>query len=131
MAYYAWSRFPTKVNEAGQVMEWIEPGDTITKAQIKVPDEEWDELVRVGAVREEEYPEDLPDSVSPAEHYRQMEQSGEMSEEDLMELNERLGRGVIRDSGTVSGQIVNEDTIKAVTGETPKGTTKSEGTTKL
>lgn len=115
--YYAWSRF---LQEKGI----IEPGDTVTQDKLKVPNAEWEELVRVGAVRTEEYPSDLPPGISPAEHYRAMEASGEMTDEELLALNERLGRGVIRDSGTVSGQIVNEDTAKAVAADN-KGAAKS------
>lgn len=66
---YAWSNFKKKVNEWGQVEEWVRPGDSVSQSDLGVSDEEWQDLIDSGAVREQEYPEDLPPDVSPAEYY--------------------------------------------------------------
>lgn len=63
---YAWSTFKAEVNDWGQTTKFIRPGDEVSKSMLKVSDEEWQELIDVGAVREEQYP-DIPDDVAPAE----------------------------------------------------------------
>lgn len=67
--YYAWSKFKKEVNEWGRVLKWINPGDKISKSDLGLDDREWENLIEVGAVREEPYP-DIPDHMSPAEYYR-------------------------------------------------------------
>jgi|SRR5215471_17301049 len=67
--FYAWTNFDIERNEWGQTTNVIHVGDTITQAQLDVSDEQWEELIATGAVREEEYPE-VPDGVSPAEFER-------------------------------------------------------------
>jgi len=69
MTYYAWSKFKAEVNEWGVVGKWIMPGDTITKSDLGVSDDEWKELIEAGAVREDKYP-DIAEDVSPAEHWK-------------------------------------------------------------
>lgn len=65
--YYAWSTFKKGVNEWGRVEGYINPGDEVTQSELGVDDEEWQELLDVGAIRDEEYP-DAPEGVSPAEY---------------------------------------------------------------
>jgi hypothetical protein len=66
MTYYAWSNFPVERNEFGQPTKTIKAGEKISQSDLSVSDEEWEELVNIGAVREEEYP-DVGPSESPAE----------------------------------------------------------------
>jgi hypothetical protein len=47
----------------------IEPGEEITQDALGVSDADWEELIELGAVREEEYP-DIPPDTSPAEYER-------------------------------------------------------------
>ena len=68
--YYAWSKFNTEVNEFGQPTETVMPGEEISQKDLDISDEDWAALVESGAVSTEEYPEDLPDGMSPAEFYR-------------------------------------------------------------
>jgi hypothetical protein len=65
--YYAWSNFPTERNEFGQTTKTIKPGDKVTQQDLDVSDDEWNELIELGAVREEEYPDTDPGQ-SPAEY---------------------------------------------------------------
>lgn len=93
MTYYAWSRIPTDTNEWGQPTKWIEPGDTITANKAGISEEEFDYLVEAGVAREEKYPEDLPDGMSPNEHVRQQRAAmlrGELSPEQREELMEQI-----------------------------------------
>jgi hypothetical protein len=69
----AWSTFRTEVNEFGQPTKTIDPGEEVSQSDLGISDEEWQGLIDSGAVRAEEYPEDLPDDMSPAEHFRQQE----------------------------------------------------------
>ena len=67
---YAWSTFNTDVDEWGKAHGKIEPGDEVSAEKLGVTKEEFDELVAVGSVREEEYPDVAPGQ-SPAEYYRE------------------------------------------------------------
>src|SRR4051794_24842024 len=64
--YYAWSKFKKEQNEWGQVTKWINVGDQISQSDIDASDEDWQELIDVGAVREEEYP-DVPNDTPPVD----------------------------------------------------------------
>jgi hypothetical protein len=68
-SYYAWSNFPVERNEWGQPTKIIKVGDSVSASDLGVSKEEFEELIAVGAVSEEEYP-DIPASVSPAEYQR-------------------------------------------------------------
>lgn len=68
-AMYAWNNFVTEVNEYGQPVKRIMPGDKISAAELNISDEEFENLVSLGAVRDEPYP-DIPKDVSPAEYER-------------------------------------------------------------
>lgn len=70
MTYYAWTNFPVERNEWGQVTKTIECGEEVTAQKLGVSKEEFEDLVEIGAVSEEEYP-DIPDSVAPAEYEKQ------------------------------------------------------------
>jgi hypothetical protein len=65
--YYAWSRFRTKLNEWGQTEEEVMPGDKVTQEKLGVGDEDWQAFIDGGAIREDEYPSNLPPGVSPAQ----------------------------------------------------------------
>ena len=80
---YAWTNFDVERNEYGQTTNVIHVGDVVTQADLKVSDEDWEELIASGAVREEEYPEDVPSGMSVAEFLRQKVATGDASEEEL------------------------------------------------
>lgn len=85
--YYAWSRFKGEMNEWGQVLSYIEPGDPITQEKLGVDDDEWNELVSIGAVRTAKYP-DIPSHVSPVEHFQREVAAGNMTTD---EANRAMG----------------------------------------
>jgi hypothetical protein len=66
MTYYAWSNFTSDVEDKGQ----IKVGEKISQDDLGVPDVEWKELIKIGAVREEQYPKNLPSHRSPMEYER-------------------------------------------------------------
>jgi hypothetical protein len=66
--YYAWSNFPVEHNDFGQPTKTIKAGEKISQSDLKVSDEDWENLIELGAVREEEYPKDLGTMESPAEY---------------------------------------------------------------
>lgn len=66
---YAWSNFITERNEWGQVTGRITVGEEVTQEQLGLSDLDWQELLDVGAVREQEYP-DVPPQVAPAEYIK-------------------------------------------------------------
>lgn len=66
---YANSRFPTETDEWGRVHKYIEPGEKISKSDLGVDDDEWNNLIELGAVVES-YPEGLDPQTPPAEYYR-------------------------------------------------------------
>ncbi len=65
--YYAWSNFPVEHNEFGQPTKTIKAGEKISQSDLGISDEDWEELIALGAVREEEYP-DVGTMESPAEY---------------------------------------------------------------
>lgn len=67
--YYAWSNFKVEHNKEGQVTKWIRCGETVSQSDLSVSDEDWQELINVGAVRTQEYPP-VPSSVAPAEYFK-------------------------------------------------------------
>jgi hypothetical protein len=56
--YYAWTRIPVSRNEWGQLEKEIQPGDKVSASDLNVSDEEFQELVDIGAVRTDEYEAD-------------------------------------------------------------------------
>lgn len=56
--YYAWTRIPVDRNEWGQVTKEVQPGERVTAKDLKVGDQEFEELVNAGAIRTAEYPSD-------------------------------------------------------------------------
>lgn len=91
---YAWSTIRTKVNDWGQAIESVKPGDVVTKEKLSVSDADWDAMIASGAIREEEYP-DIPDHISPAEHYAAQDAAlsrGELSDEEAKEVRKRQAR---------------------------------------
>ncbi len=79
---YAWTNFDVERNEYGQTTNVIHVGDQIDKSKLKVTDQEWDDLVASGAIREEPYP-DIPADVPPAQYLSQKVASGEATEEEI------------------------------------------------
>lgn len=82
--HYAWSTFNTKVNEWGRVIESISPGDEVDAKKLGVSQEDFDEYVENGVVREAPYP-DIATDVAPTEYYR--EQSA--AEPEMLTAGER------------------------------------------
>lgn len=107
--YYAWSKFKKEVNEWGQVTEWINPGDSVSQGDLDVGDDEWQYLIDSGAVREEEYPENLPPDVSPAEYYAANPEEAQKAAEGQV------------DTSTPSAEAMPKT-------ENPPGTTQAPGT---
>src|SRR5215831_18856654 len=91
--YYAWSNFPIERNEAGQATKVIAAGDKISQDDLDVSDEEWQSLIDVGAVRTDEYPEDLPDYMAPAEYERAKAAEGIVEEMTTEEMASAVGLG--------------------------------------
>jgi len=69
MGHYAWTNFPVERDEWGKTTKMIKPGDSVSQSDLGVSDEEWEDLISVNAVSEDEYP-DIPDHMSPAEYLR-------------------------------------------------------------
>jgi hypothetical protein len=76
MAYYAWSPIrhggsPPDVPGAPVTSyEVIDPGEEVDAGKLGISDEDFAELVEAGSVREEPYPEDVPDGMSVREYQR-------------------------------------------------------------
>jgi hypothetical protein len=104
---YAWSVFHTERNEFGQPTKTVQPGEEINQEDLGISDEDWNGLLEAGAVRDEPYP-DIPDNLSPAEHYKQQlaaMAAGELSPGDMAKVQARLEE-----------QDVNPDTAKVSAG---------------
>lgn len=89
---YAWSVFHTEFNEYNQPTKSVMPGDEVTADKIGVDKETFEDLVERGVVREQPYPEDLPDDLSPNEYFRQQDAkmvAGELDEDEADEVKER------------------------------------------
>lgn len=69
--FYAWSRFiGEREQDSGIVTKWIMEGDKVSQSDLGVSDEEWQDLVKSGAVREAEYPVPKGSTDSPNDHYK-------------------------------------------------------------
>ena len=66
---YAWSNFKTEFNKEGQVTKWIRAGDSVSQSDLGVSDDDWKNLIEIGAVRKQEYPP-VPVNVAPIEYLR-------------------------------------------------------------
>jgi hypothetical protein len=99
--YYAWSNFPIERNEAGVTTKVIAVGDKVTQNDLGVSDDEWEQLVEVGAVRTDKYP-DIPDHMAPAEYEKAQANQG-IVEEMLMEVTEPEPEAVTPEAATASG----------------------------
>lgn len=66
----------------------IPRGEEVTKAKLKVSDEEWDHLCESGSIREYPLPEEANDFVSPTQAVltRLSQGTGEIDQNMLMEL---------------------------------------------
>jgi hypothetical protein len=73
--YTAWSNFVDKDGKK------IAPGDEVSAAALGVEQEEFDELVIVGAARTMPYPENVPADQSPVDFYKA--QMAALAEGDL------------------------------------------------
>lgn len=105
--YYAWTNFETERNEYGQVTKVVTAGDTVSQSDLGSSDADWEELLTIGAIREEEYP-DIPENVSPAEYLRQKVASGEASDEEVALAGEMMA-----ESGTADTDAKRQGTNKA------------------
>jgi hypothetical protein len=68
--YYAWSTFQKARDEWGRVTERVMPGEEVSASSLGVTDEEFKDLVSIGAVRSTEYPVPEGSTASPVEHLR-------------------------------------------------------------
>lgn len=94
MTYYAWSPIVAKRNEQGMTTEMIQPGDTVTQKAAGLGDADWEYLLETGAIREDEYPQDLAMGQAPAEKEREQVQAmyrGELEPEEVEEIQIKLG----------------------------------------
>lgn len=91
--YYAWTRFMADINEWGMINKWINVGDKVTKADLKVGDAEFQELIDIGSLREQPYPQALLDGTyggSPSEYFKDQlvrASAGELTASEVKELN--------------------------------------------
>lgn len=114
---YAWSNFAVERNDYGQITKTIKPGESITQAAIGVDDAEWESLIESGAVREDEYPEDIQPNQSPVEYQRAKEAallSGELSAENREEL-----LSMIEERAEAEGEV-DPATVEATSGKVLK-----------
>lgn len=125
-ANIAWSNFVDKDGKK------IKPGDTVDAGQLGVDEEEWNELVFVGAVRSTKYPEDINTDESPVEYYKR--QMAEMAEGDFgKDFGEAAGfspvTGPMPDEERAMLEAGKKDagTDKEATAEKPAADTKSSG----
>ena len=95
--HYAWTTFVTGRNDYGQVTETIKPGDSVTQEKLGVSEEEYQELLDVGAIREEAYPKDIPNDMSPVEYYTAQDvalERGELSDKEAEAVMKRQAKQV-------------------------------------
>lgn len=92
MTYYAWSNFRKKVNEMGQVEEWIVCGDEITQDDIGVSDIDWNDYIANGVIRKEPYPP-VPTNVPPVEYFN-VDEDKKALLEAAAEANPSTGPGL-------------------------------------
>lgn len=121
--FYAWTNFDVERNEWGQTVNVIHVGDEVSQQQLNVTDDQWNELVATGAVSEQEYPQDIPPDMSPAEYLRNRVLSGEADEDETAAFNQMVTR---------SGQAETESTKAAAAAEGEEessSTSSSSGTT--
>jgi hypothetical protein len=91
----AWTTFITGRNDYGQVTETIKPGDSVTQDALGVDDEEYAELLDVGAIREEAYPKNIPNDMSPVEFYAMQDgqlERGELSDKEAESVMKRQAK---------------------------------------
>lgn len=88
--YYAWTNFVTERNEHGQPVKTLKAGEEVTQQDLEISEQDWDQLIQTGAVRPQPYP-DIPESLSPAEYFRNQESTrsrGELTQEQVQERSE-------------------------------------------
>lgn len=67
--YYAWSEIHG-TDADGKAVK-VMPGDKVSAADLNLEDEEFEQLVEGGSVREIKFPEDVPTDQAPADYARQ------------------------------------------------------------
>jgi hypothetical protein len=80
---FAWSEIRGSDSEGKAVV--VKPGDEVSAGDLNLNDEEFQELVDAGVVRDNDYPEDIPEDQSPTEYYKAqlaaLAESGELPPE--------------------------------------------------
>lgn len=107
---YAWSPMVLERDENGLPTKTIEVGDSVSKSDVG---DDYDYLVEVGAIRDEEYPEDLSPQQSPAEVDREQVRAmlaGELDEEARDEIIAKIEE-----------ERSDPDTLEAVSGGSSGG----------
>jgi hypothetical protein len=119
--FYAWNNFDVERDEWGRSVNRINVGEEISQSKLKISDEEWQELVDIGAVREDKYPEDLPPDKAPAEYER--EKYGEaMASGQVVEAMKYMEENPPDESEITGGE-------KQIAPKTPAQTPPSQSTT--
>lgn len=71
--FYAWSRLiAERDEESGLVRKWIMEGDKVSAGDLGLDEDQWNELVESGAVRQTEYPVPKGSMDSPNDHYKKL-----------------------------------------------------------
>jgi len=93
MADIAWSNFQAGWDEEKRAFtKRIKPGDTVSASDLDISDEEFEELKKIGSVREQEYPESVADGSYPDSPNRyfmdqlQKAAEGMLSADEMKEL---------------------------------------------
>lgn len=94
MAHYAWSHIRHHDSENGR--HTIKPGTKVSAGMLGMSDEEFDELVESGAVREDKWPEGLnpdnPSAPSPNQYrLQQLREQREKLEAEIRGASEQRG----------------------------------------
>ena len=101
MAHYAWTEIRVKVNEWGKVEESKQPGDEVSQGDFEdMSDEDWEELVESGSVRETPYPAGALESGESPERHRtnllaKISGGEQLTEEEMEELNNLTGEAAV------------------------------------
>lgn len=88
---YAWSVFHLEYNDYSQPIKSVMPGTEVTADKLKVDKETFESYVERGLVRDMPYP-DIPDDVSPSEHFAEQDslmRGNQLEEEEVEEVEAR------------------------------------------
>ena len=110
---YAWSNFQAGWDDEKRVFtKRIKPGEEVSASDLGIEDDEFDELVKMGAVREQPYPEAVADGSypdSPQKYFIEQLQKaaeGTLTADEVKEL---------QSSGVMAQSSESEEPAKAST----------------